>query len=495
MRFTLYRSALLLAVLAPVALPAQKQPEVADNRQDEVVNLDRKVSDSAESFKILRSGDKAEINRYATRVYTLKHANPFELLPYFKAAAAPEKGTISTAWNTLEGGTTRQWIQVNVPEFQLPYYDALVAAYDVDNFVSSGGDIRFSYRTKYRSAVEVADFIRTSAVSTDGSIRADATTNTVHIQDSPSDFRRVLAQVQFYDIPAPQINIEMSLIELTNIDQTSLGLDWDAWKSIASGSADFSAQSRHEEPAVGGELDSHFRQFDGLMSVDATVAARFLNYLVDTGKAKINARTNLTITNGKTATLFSGTQVPEFQYVYSKDQSSSLQAEAPAAPADPQAEGLTIRVTPVVAMRAARMDVELALRSPAAVNKTGGIIYSDQRVTSDLTLEQDQLYKLGGVRRKVDTLERKGFPLLRDIPVIKYLFSNETHVLRDTELFLFLKPTWTSPMVPEMDAMQVDTPLQAHAVENILRANDNLSMSPEDAELLQKYFDSKAVKK
>ncbi len=62
MRFTLYRSALLLAVLAPVALPAQKQPEVADNRQDEVVNLDRKVSDSAESFKILRSGDKAEIN-------------------------------------------------------------------------------------------------------------------------------------------------------------------------------------------------------------------------------------------------------------------------------------------------------------------------------------------------------------------------------------------------------------------------------------------------
>ncbi len=45
------------------------------------------------------------------------------------------------------------------------------------------------------------------------------------------------------------------------------------------------------------------------------------------------------------------------------------------------------------------------------------------------------------------------------------------------------------------DALNFASWLRMRGVENILRANDNLSMSPEDAELLQKYFDSKAVKK
>jgi hypothetical protein len=99
------------------------------------------------------------------------------------------------------------------------------------------------------------------------------------------------------------------------------------------------------------------------------------------------------------------------------------------------------------------------------------------------------------VRRKVDTLERKGFPLLRDIPVIKYLFSNETHVLRDTELFLFLKPTWTSPMVPRWTPCRLTPRCRRTPWRTSCARTTNLSMSPEDAELLQKYFDSKAVKK
>lgn len=480
---------LLAASLLSTAafLPAQTQPAVAENRQDEVINLDRGVSSDTESFKILRSGDKAEINRYVTKVYHLQHANPYEVLPYLRTIATLEKGNVVTAWNPREDGTAKAWIQVNVPDFQIPSIDAAVAAYDVPEFASIPGDVKFSYRTKYRSAVEVADFIRTSTLSPDGLIRADSTTNTLYVHDSPSDFRRVLAQIEFYDIPAPQIDVEVSIIELTDVDQTSLGLDWDAWKSALSGGATVARSSNRLEPDAGGVISDRASSWEGLLSVDATAAARFLNYLVDQGKAKVHARTNITVTNGTLSALTSGTDVPAYLWVFNKDLGKSVLTRS-ATPAT--GEGMSLALVPSVAMEAARLDVALALRSPVAIGKSGDPIFSEQEVQAQLTLQQEQLYKLGGVRRGVETIQRKGFPLLKDIPVVKYLFSNEARIIRQTELYVFLKPTWTSPQLPALDAMRGEGPLVAPQVADILRANPNLSIAPEDAALLDRYFRS-----
>lgn len=491
MQITRRIPAALIASLATCAA-AQTQPPAAINSQDEIVNIDRAVASDTESLKILRSGDKAEINRYVTKVYELKHANPYEILPYLRTIATLEKGNVITAWNPKPDAKPKAWIQVNVPDFQIPSIDAAVSAYDVADFASIPGDIHFSYRTKYRSAVEVADFIRVTTLSGDGLIRGDGSTNTIFIRDSPSDFRRVLAQIEFYDVPAPQVDVEVSIIELTNVDQTSLGLDWDAWKSALSGSANLAASSSKVEPGTGGVLDSQSRSFDGLLSIDATAAARFLNYLVDTGTAKVRARTNLTVTNGTLASVTSGTDVPAYSYVFNAAQGKSILTRQPSTGTG---EGLTVALVPNIGMTGARLDVAISLRSPVAIAKTGDPIYSEQEVTAELTLEQDQLYKMGGVRRGVETKQRKGLPLLRDIPVIKYLFSNEVTFIRETEVYVFLKPKWTSPRIPAMDSMQVDQPLQAKYIADILKENPNLSISPEDAAILDRYFTSQEEKK
>lgn len=481
--------AFLAAALGPGVVVAQQQPAVAQNSQDEAVQIVRSASPEAESFKILRSNDKAEINRYVTKVYPLRHANPMEILPYLRTATALERGTVSTAWNPQPDGSHLAWIQVNVPEFQIPYLDAAVAAYDVENFASIPGDIRFSYRTKYRSAVEVADFIRGTVLSGDGFIKGDAVTNTIYVNDSPSDFRRVLAQIEFYDIPAPQVDVEVTLIELTNVDQTSLGLDWDAWKSSLSGKLDLTAASGRTE-RDGVVTNTTARGSDAILSLDATAAAKFLNYLVDRGKAEVRARTNITVANGTVATLTSGTQMPEFQYSFSKDSGKSTLKEEAATPADPAAEGLTLALRPVIATEAARLGVDITMRSPVALGKTGAPIYSTQTVGADLTLAQDQLVKLGGLRRRTEAKQEKGIPGLRSIPGLKWLFANETTVLRETELYVFLKPTWTTPVLPAIDGMQVDKPTAAVYVAEILKTNPNLTISPEDAALLQRYFDA-----
>lgn len=43
-------------------------------------------------------------------------------------------------------------------------------------------------------------------------------TNTIYVVDSPSDFRRTLAQIQFYDVPIPQVDLEVQLLELMNVN-------------------------------------------------------------------------------------------------------------------------------------------------------------------------------------------------------------------------------------------------------------------------------------
>jgi type II secretory pathway component GspD/PulD (secretin) len=153
-------------------------------------------------------------------------------------------------------------------------------------------------------------------------------------------------------------------------------------------------------------------------------------------------------------------------------------------------EGFALAVAPVIAMEGARMNVAFSLSSPVGIDKVGLPIYSDQDVQAELTLEQGQTYKLGGIRRSVNTVEDKGFPVLKDIPVLKYLFANESRIIRESEVYVFLTPTWTAPQLPAMDAMQSEAPVMALKIENILKQNPNVAMSAKDAAILQQYFDT-----
>src|SRR5690606_31022831 len=121
-----------------------------------------------------------------------------------------EKGSVNTVSSTdPETGKKMYWIQVNAPEFQIPYIDQLIEEYDVAGFTSGSGSVKFSYRLRHRKASEVAAHISESILSGDGEVVADDATNTIFISDSPSDFLNDFGQLQFYDIPTPQVEVDV----------------------------------------------------------------------------------------------------------------------------------------------------------------------------------------------------------------------------------------------------------------------------------------------
>lgn len=485
-RLGLLMAALIQLSILPMAF-AQDQPPVADNNQDEVISLDRPVSADTDSFRILRSGDKLELNRYVTRVYPLNYANPFEIFPYIKSIVDLEKGSVITARNPGPDGQIRAWLQVNVPEFQLPFIDQAIAAYDVPDFISAPGFVAFAYRTQHRSAADVEAFITRSTRTGEGKMTSDPATNTIYFQESPSDFKRVFGSILFADIPVPQIDLDLQLIELTEIDNTSMGLYWDAWKNALGGKLTFEFSDKRVNPAVGSVQESSSQEFRGITSLGATTLADFLNYLSDEGAATILAETTITVGSGQEGLLDSTIDVPEIAYVYNKDQDLSVLTEK-----KDDFEGIRVRLIPTVAMQSSAIAIAVEVRSPVGIGKTGLPIYSSQEYASEFTMNQDQLYKVGGLDRSVLSTQTRGIPGLKTIPYVRRLFSNEVNLIRKSSLYLFVRPRWSAPLVPDASWKDFHKLVEAFTIDDILKHNPGLQMSAADADLIRQHFEGEA---
>jgi type II secretory pathway component GspD/PulD (secretin) len=474
-----------IACLTAIA-PAQIQPPQAVNHQDEQINFNRAVDAGTDEFKVLRSDDKQQINKYVTKVYPLQYANPFEIYPYIKGIVSLERGSVATAQNPAPDGQMRRWIQVNVPDFLIPSLDQAIAAYDVPNFISAPGFVAFAYRTQHRNAVEVADFIRSSTLLTpDTKIVADKFTNTIYFQESPSDFKRVYSSILFTDIPQPEIDLELTVIELTAVNDRELGLDWNAWKSLLGGKLTGSANAMRSNTSAAPPASSSGWSWNGTAAVGATVLADFLNYLVDEGKAEIRARTNLTIRNGAVGHLDSTSDVSNTDYTAAPNGEGLYNLEEKSR----SVEGIDIVVSPNVAMRSVGLDLDITLRSPVGFNDVGNVLFSDQKIESHLTLEDGQLAKIAGLKRGVVATKTGGVWGLKQIPIVKYLFSKETSIIRESEVVVFLRPTWSAPELPATAWQDFHKLVEAFEVKDLLKTNPHLRMSADDAQMLQDYFD------
>lgn len=463
-------SALSAFPVAQDRAPAQEQPAASENRQDELITINKIADPGTESFKILRSGDKFELNRYVTKVYHLQNANPFEMIPYIKSIVALEKGSVKTARNYGPDGKIRMWLQVNVPEYQIPYLDQAIAAYDVPNFISAPGFVAFAYKTQHRSAAEITDYIARATGTAEGKRKSDPASNTIYFQESPSDFMRVYSSILFADQPIPQVDMEVTMIEVTNLDNSSLGLYWDAWKSSIGGEFSFDFDNLRVNPAAGPVERSSLQDFGGLVSIDATALASFLNYLSDDGAAKVLVRTNLTVSTGKEGVISSSTGIPG---------------------QEGGSEGILVRILPEVAMQSVGLDIEIEMHSPVGVDPENQPIFSDQKYSSHITVSQDQLYKIGGLRRSVTATETRGIPGLKSIPFVKWLFRNEVTIMRRSNVYLFIKPTWTATQLPDATWKDFHRIVDGFTIDDVLKNNPNIQIGPGDAEMLRRYFDNR----
>lgn len=481
---------------------AQQQPAIADNNQDEQINLNRNVPEGVSDFTIFRTGDKQQYNHYISEVIPLEHAEALELLPHALRAVQLEEGTARPLkYTDPETGEKTYYLQVVTTAEQMPSVVQTIKALDLPGVVSSTGNINYHMRTKYRRASEVAAAVANTTLSGEGSVSADDDTNTIYIEDSVSDGKRDIVVAQYYDVPAPQVEFEVLAVELEEDDIDKLGLDWDAWKRAVGGQFEFTGNYFE-----GGES---FNRLDSLVTIDAGVLASFLNFTVQAGTGKVVTRSTVTATNNRPGIVSSLRRRPSYGYNTVFQTPSELTETAPGvsavaedydSPAGPRpvtivpnttslkvnttlgaarpgstasdpstltsekAEGIYMVIQPVIGTEMVTAEIRLVLNSLAGYTALDEPIISERLVESMVTLRDGQPLSLGGLDKETNNFVRRGIPLLKDIPIIRPLFSMEQEVTSRSKVFVVVTPKFKNQVLYSSPSLMSSTPESSPAV-------------------------------
>jgi type II secretory pathway component GspD/PulD (secretin) len=429
-----------------------------DNQQDEYVQFNREIPANVGEFKVLRTSDKFEMNRYVTKAWELKHADAYEILPHVKKAAEMEKGKVRTLkYKDSQTGNMRYFIQVVAPEFQIPYIEEMIRTLDLPGMESSEGDVKYNYRLLYRNAEDISDIIENTSLSGEGEIYHDKKTNSVWIKDSVSDFKKDLATLKFYDIPIPQVALDLEVIEMENINDKSLGLNWEAWKNAIGGSYNYAiSRARESDNTWSDAADPaiyKMRGYDALLTLDATVLADFIDYMIDTGEARIETKTKILVTNGETGVLSSLKKIP--YQIYSTDFIRKLKDAAdttkpgastidPSSSAGEKSEGIYIKVEPNISLNSTTLDVEVTVNSLSGYTNTGMPIITERKTETNAVIKEGKKFALGVFDKETMTRQEKRVFLLGRIPLLGKIFTRTTDVNRKSKIIVFITPSLKS---------------------------------------------------
>ncbi len=433
-----------LAFVLPAAVSAQNLPEQDGMRFNRLAAKTRdvlaaKAGGPTERIEIQSTDDHRD---YVVKAYVLEKANASEVFELIQTAVELEGGFVSriapgsvctvTDEDTMECRTEytgESMLVVTVPEWMIEYLDQTIEILDQEDLAASATGTGGLYaRVKHRLPSEVAEMIAETAASPFAVLHADDDRQILYIEDTPSYFEGDLEALKVFDVSPPQIETRVRIYELNEDDATDVGLDWYAWKkSISGGSLDLSWDNSSNPGSYNLDLES----LSAELSFSPVLATEFLNYLVSNGKASVITDSRLTQINRVPATIASVTNLPFIIGGFiDGDVSDSPLRDSPEA-LDPDrlikefSEGIVVEITPQIAE-----DIELEIH--ASVTSHVGYtpnqhvpIMTESSVESTVLLLPGKAAVLGGLTRKSTVIERSGIPLLKEVPLLKYLVSRQ----------------------------------------------------------------------
>jgi type II secretory pathway component GspD/PulD (secretin) len=451
----LFFGSLMLSAGLQGTVMAQNQPPQAVNQQDEVVTIHLEPQEGAEKvLHILRSDSKLQTNRYVTEAFEVKNVEAYEIRNLIREAIQREEGHIRTARTlSLDGSPRRHFLVVTTTPAQMETIARTIESLDVPGLINAQGAVSGSVRLQHRLSSEVAELILATRATSQTRMTPDDRTNTLFYEDSPFVAEALLPWIKFYDVPTPQIEFDVRIIEVREDSAREVGLDWNAWKDTVSGVIEVSGSWLE-----GGNRNA---QLDFLLGLDAVTLAKFLNYTVETGNARLVQRSRLNATNLEPAVISDRRRVPFFAYdrvvrpevllskddlagtddliVLSDEQITNVLSET-----GTQTEGLRIEIQPVIGTSMVSAVVGIQMNTVTGFDQQGRPIITEQVLTNRFTVRNGEELLLGTLERRRDVSSRSGIPGLKDLPVIKYLTSIERQRTDASRIFILATPRTSS---------------------------------------------------
>lgn len=299
------------------------------------------------------------------------------------------------------------------------------------------------------------------------SLTADVATNSLVIQASPEGFETLRKVIELLDIARPQVLVEALIMEVGVNDNTELGLSWvlqfggpdtaftitQAVDSLTGGLLKNPGRNPKGDtlpPAAGpaGKFSASIAYVDGDNFIQAV-----LNATASDGNVNIISAPHILTSDNEEAEILVGDNIPIITnrvqsasgIVTDPDQQSNL---ATSVNVERQDIGVTLRVTPQItegdSLRLEIFqeitDLNTAIQGSVGDQNQVGPALSNRRIENVVVVRDGRTVVIGGLVRDNLSDTRNQVPWLGDVPVLGWLFKNQTTKLLKTNLLVFITP-------------------------------------------------------
>ena len=271
-------------------------------------------------------------------------------------------------------------------------------------------------------------------IGTNVRVIADSLNNAVLVYSNAADYKRIEATLKRLDIPATQVLIDASIIEVRLNNDLQYGLQW-AFSGKADTGLTGNGSLSSLAPGAGfgaGTLGGFsYSLTNSLGNVRAV-----LQLLAQKSLVKVISSPSLMVLDNHTATIGVGTQQPI--------QTGTTITGSGIATTSVQYKdtGVQLAVTPsvtsgnVVTMRINQSVTDVG----AASGPTGNPTFQQRQITSNVAVRSGQSLVLGGLIQDNVSTGKSGIPGLQDLPVVGSLFGTTTTTGLRTELLVIITP-------------------------------------------------------
>jgi MSHA type pilus biogenesis protein MshL len=240
-----------------------------------------------------------------------------------------------------------------------------------------------------------------------------------------------------------QINIEAKIIEVQLINKSDMGLDW---TKLIRASTD---ETNHRSISLSGITSK-----DSIKTLTLSIPGfdPLINALKEEGDTKVLSNPKISVMNGEPAFITVGRNTAYISKVtsthnatdntttYTIDTSSVLSGVGLAITANIMDNNeVVMNLVPVVSRLKNDKIENTILGNGAAL--VGLPIVDVREMSTTVRVKNGQMLVIGGLIDNTNQNDDNHIPLLGDVPLLKYVFGNESKSTQKKELIILLKPT------------------------------------------------------
>jgi general secretion pathway protein D len=255
----------------------------------------------------------------------------------------------------------------------------------------------------------------------------DETTNSLIVRATASDWEVIQQAIQALDLRPMQVLIEVVIAEVRRTVDTQLGL------SVLAENADLEGVDTRLELAgnTAGNFILEVMRF-GSTDVNALMAA-----LATSGNVRIVSRPVILAQNNQQARILIGAERPFIQVFRSLPTDAAVRDQV----VQYRDVGTSLTLVPTINDDGyVNLDLVQEVNTATAEEQFGAPIISTREAATQLFVRDGQTVVIGGLIDRQRTESESGIPVLKDIPLLGYLFKSTSTEVTENELFMFLTP-------------------------------------------------------